>query len=100
MSVPTTRELNVRTIFVVTIVSVFLLVAIVYAARAGYEYFAQRQLDRAWAVGAERVHADYGVRMDNADLAKLETEQRALLTEATDGRVTITDAMQQIADRY
>ena len=100
MSVPTTRELNVKTIFVVTAVSVFLLVTIVYTARAGYEYFAHRDAERKWAAGSDQTFAEYGVRIDNRDLAKLNQEQLADLTDGSEGRLPIGDAMKAIAERY
>ncbi len=100
MSVPTTRELNVKTIFVVTAVSVFLLIAIVYTARAGYEYFAHRDTARKWAAGSEQTFAEYGVRIDNRDLARLNQEQQAKLTDGADGRMPIGDAMKAVAQRY
>jgi len=100
MYVPTTRELNVKTIFVVTAVSVFLLIAIVYTARAGYEYFAHRDTERKWDAGSEQTYAEYGVRIDNRDLAALNQAQRAQLTDGSEGRMPIGDAMKAVADRY
>ena len=100
MYVPTTRELDVKTIFVVTVVAVFLLITIVFTAQAGYEYFANRDAETKWSAGSERTYAAYGVRTDNADLAKLKTSQKATLNGETEGTLAIDEAMQQIADRY
>ena len=100
MSVPTTRELNVKTIFTVTAVSVSLLVAIVYTARAGYQYFAQRDAERKWNAGSDQTYAEYGVRIDHRDLAKLNEAQRAQLTDGSEGRMPIGDAMKAVAQRY
>lgn len=114
MAVSTTRELNVKVIFVVTIVSTMLLIAIVYAAQAGYFYFKNRQVERQYTAGAERTFVETGLRQDNLDLARLETRQAADLersgsVDLTDaegnvvGQVRMTpigDAMQTIAERY
>ncbi len=100
MSVPTTRELDVKTIFVVTAVSVFLLIAIVYTARAGYEYFAHRDAQSKWAAGSDQTFAEYGVRIDNRELAGLNQAQEVQLTDGSKGRMPIGDAMKAIADRY
>lgn len=114
MAVSSTRELNVKVIFVVTIVSVFLLVAIVYAAQAGFFYFENRQVERQYAAGAERTFEVTGTRGDNLELAQLDQDQDTDLqrdgsrdiTDA-DGEVVgsanlmpIDEAMQQIDDRY
>jgi len=100
MYVPTTRELNVKTIFVVTAVSVFLLIAIVYTARAGYEYFAHRDAQSKWNAGSDQTFAQYGVRIDNRDLAKLNQAQQAQLTDGSEGRMPIDEAMKAVAERY
>ncbi|MEL7087381.1 MAG: hypothetical protein AAGL98_02890 [Planctomycetota bacterium] len=114
MAVPTTRELNVKVIFVVTIVAVLLLIAIVYAAKAGFFFFENRQLERQYTEGAERTFAETGLRMDNLELAELKKEQREHLTRDgwrditdTDGNkvgeaelLPIDQAMQAIAERY
>jgi hypothetical protein len=114
MAVPTTRELNVKVISVVTLVAVLLLIAIIYAAQAGFFYFQHRQVAEQYDRGAEAVYNETLTRSDNLDLARLNIRQQADLDEAgprdltdPDGEVTgqaqtikITDAMQQIADRY
>ena len=114
MAVPTTRELNVKVIFVVTIVSVLLLIAIVYASKAGFFFFENRQIERQYAEGAERTYEATGLRMDNMELATLKKEQAEELTregwrDLTDeeGNVIgqadlmpIDDAMKSIAERY
>lgn len=110
----TTRELNVKVIFVVTIVSVLLLAAIIYAAQAGFFFFKNQQELIQYSKGAERTYVETGLRMDNLDLARLKKEQTAelhrdgaidLLDE--EGNVTgqvqvmpIDQAMADIADRY
>lgn len=99
MSVPTTRDLNVKTIFVVSAAAVFLLIAIVYTARAGYEYFAHRDADSKLAQGSDATFEAWGVRIDNGDLAELNHEQQQLLTDGADGRMPIDEAMKAIADR-
>lgn len=114
MAVPTTRELNVKVIFTVTIVSVLLLIAIVFAAQAGFFFFENQQIERQYAEGAERTFAETGLRMDNLELAELEKEQNENLTrsgwrELTDAEgnaigqaelLPIDQAMQDIAERY
>ena len=114
MAVPTTRELNVKVIFVVTIVATLLLFAIVQAAQAGFFFFQNQQTEAQYRGGAEQTYQQTGARGDNLELAKLEASQRAELTEGgsrdlldADGNVTgqarrvpIDQAMQQIADRY
>ena len=100
MSVPTTRELNVKTIFTVTAVSVSLLIAIVYTARAGYQYFAHRDAERKWNAGSDQTFAEYGVRIDHRDLAELNHAQRSELTDGTEGRMPIGDAMKAVSQRY
>ena len=99
-SVPTTRELNVATISVVTLASALLLISIVYTTRAGYEYFRERDVQRKWAEGADQTYSQTGLRMDNTDLAKILQGQDALLQSGAEGRLPIDDAMRQIADRY
>jgi biopolymer transport protein ExbB/TolQ len=114
MAVPTTRELNVTVISVVTFVLVILMAAIVYAAQTGFFYFQNRQVERQYARSAAQVHEELGTRHDNLELGRLEVEheqelrrtgQRDLTDE--DGNVTgqarltpIDQAMQQIAERY
>lgn len=114
MAVSSTRELNVKIIFVVTTVSVLLLVAIVYAAQAGFFFFENRQIERQYAENAERTHAQTGLRMDNMELAELKKEQAEHLTRDgwrdltdADGEKTgeaellpIDQAMEAIAERY
>jgi len=110
----TTRELNVKVIFVVTIVAVLLLTAIIYAAQAGFFFFKNQQDAAQYAKGAERTYVETGLRMDNLDLARLEKEQAAELhregsidVRDEEGNVTgqvqvmpIDQAMADIADRY
>ncbi|MEM9914901.1 MAG: hypothetical protein AAF911_08070 [Planctomycetota bacterium] len=114
MAVPTTRELNVKVIFVVTIVSVLLLIAIIYAAQAGFFYFQNQQELQQYSKGAERTYAETGLRMDNLDLARMKVEQAAELEREgsvdvldADGEVVgqvqmtpIDQAMQQIVEQY
>ncbi|MEO1236871.1 MAG: hypothetical protein AAFX76_08800 [Planctomycetota bacterium] len=114
MAPPSTRELNVKVIFVVTTVAVLLMVAIVYAAQAGFFYFQNRQTDRQYEIGAERTYQETGLRMDNLELARLKKQQldelrRSGTEPVTDaegqeiGTVTyrpIDEAMDAIADRY
>ncbi|MEM7626158.1 MAG: hypothetical protein AAF333_11230 [Planctomycetota bacterium] len=114
MAVPTTRELNVKVIFVVTIVSVLLLVAIVYAAQAGFFFFENRQIERQYSEGAQRTYEQTGLRMDNLELATLKKTQTEELTregwrdlEDEDGNVVgqaellpIDRAIDAIAERY
>ena len=110
----TTRELNVKVIFVVTIVSVLLLISIIEAAQAGFFYFQNRQIERQYTRGAERTYEATGLRKDNLDLATLIVEQdqtlrndqpRDLLND--EGEVVgqaqtmpIEEAMKQIDQRY
>ncbi|MEM6459803.1 MAG: hypothetical protein AAF710_10490 [Planctomycetota bacterium] len=114
MAVPTTRELNVKVIFLVTLVAVMLLVAIIYAAQAAFFYFQNVQTERQYAEGAARTFAETGVRGDNLDLAVLETGQLGQLernetVELTDDEgnvigtqtlIPIDEAMGRIAERY
>ena len=114
MAVPTTRELNVKVIFVVTIVAVLLLIAIVNAAQAGFFYFQQRQVTAQYERGSQTTYRETKLRSDNLELARLNTQQAAALETAgqrdltdVDGNVTgkartmpIQDAMKSIADRY
>lgn len=110
----TTRELNVKVISMVTLVSVILLTAIIFAAQAGFFFFKNRQEDRQYSAGAARTFAETGSRHDNLDLARLDQEQdnelqRTGRVDVTDdkgkviGRVEMTpinDAMKRIAERY
>ncbi len=114
MAVPTTRELNVKVIFVVTTVATLLLVAIVYAAQAGFFYFQNQQIEEQYSRGAAQTYDQTGSRQDNLELARMQKQYREQL-QATgtrdltneDGETTgtarlmpIDQAMQQIVDRY
>lgn len=110
----TTRELNVKVIFVVTIVSTLLLAAIIFAAQAGFFYFKNQQELAQYTKGADRTYAETGLRMDNLDLARLKKEQTAelhregsidVLDEEGNviGQVQVTpidQAMGQIVEQY
>ena len=118
-----TRELNLKVISVVTLVAVMLLVVIVLLAQGGFYYFNERQVDRRRSMDAERVYTQYGVRMDNGDLARINDGQIAELYE--EGRqpvmgevkneetgkfeekvlrevqkMPIDEAMKQVSERY
>ncbi len=86
----TTRELNVKVIFVVTIVSVLLLAAIIFAAQAGFFFFKNQQEAIQYSKGADRTYAETGLRMDNLDLARMNQGQAAELHR--DGSVEVLDA--------
>lgn len=110
----TTRELNVKVIFVVTIVSAMLLISIVLAAEAGFFFFKNQQDEIQYTRGAERTFAETGLRMDNIDLARSTEEQNAELER--EGSVELLDAegepvgtvemmpidqaMKEVAERY
>ena len=114
MAVPTTRELNVKVIFVVTIVATLLLFAIVQAAQAGFFFFQNQQVEAQYRRGSQQTYQQTGSRQDNLELARLEQQQQRDLTAGdprplmdADGnptgeaqRMPIDQAMRQIADRY
>ena len=114
MYVPSTRELNVPVISVVTLASVLLLIVIVYAAQAGFFFFENRQIEAQYRAGAQQTFEETGLRMDNLELAEREKAQseeiqRTGFRDLTDedGNVVgkaellpIDQAMQTIADRY
>ena len=114
MAVPTTRELNVKVIFMVTIVATLLLVAIVYAAQAGFFYFQNQQVQRQYDRASGQTFAETGSRGDNLDLARMQQRHREELhaqgtreLRDADGNVTgtvtlmpIDQAMQRVAERY
>ncbi|MEE9405566.1 MAG: hypothetical protein V3V20_11795 [Algisphaera sp.] len=97
---PTTRELNVKTISVITLTAVFLLIATVYTARAGYQYFSNRQAQAQWDAGAQQTFDAYGVRIDNANLAKLNQAQEVQLSGDLEGTLSIDQAMKQVVSRH
>ena len=110
----TTRELNVKVIFVVTSVSTMLLIAIVLTAQAGFFFFKNQQEATQYSRGAERTYEETGLRMDNIDLARSPQEQAAELQR--EGSVELIDAegepigtvemmpiekaMNEVAERY
>ncbi|MEM8737711.1 MAG: hypothetical protein AAGG38_04435 [Planctomycetota bacterium] len=109
-----TRELNVKVIFIVTIVAVLLLTAIIYTAQAGFFYFQNEQIARQYEKGAARTYAETNLRMDNLDLARLNKAQSENLERSGQAQVTdsegeptgtvtyrpIGDAMRAVAERY
>lgn len=118
-----TRELNVTIIFIVTLVSVLLLVAIVLTSHGGYYYFANRQADWRRNADAQRTYDEFHVRQDSRQLAATLTQQDKTLMESgpvqikamvkneetdemeekvvrTVEKLPIDQAMKRVAERY
>ncbi len=96
----TTRDLPGKTIFFVAFVSVMLFAAIVFAAEAGFYYFADRQTTRQYERGAAQTYEAYGLRLDNRELAELRTRQAGGLQQTMGGKIPIERAMELVAERY
>jgi hypothetical protein len=121
---PSTRELNVKVIAVVTTVSTLLLITIVLLANAGYLYFASQQVEARRSTDADATFQATRQRLDNRDLAEYKVMQGEELDRSgehphmelvevegkkgefemretrRDQKMPIDKAMKRVAERY